>query len=150
MPLEKRKEKQKQKLLQEASQNCLSVKSIFERKEPSTTFHVDTDSPDLQNDLWVSHEFTQPEETSNYNHPDNEPNKNNREHIKNSKYPNGSLNRIPEKNQPKYIDFPNTLFGKSSQSFSLKWYQEFPWLHDNLDKDATFCCTCMAAEIKRN
>ena len=97
MPSEKGKEK-KQKLLQEASQNCLLVKSVFERNEPSTTFHADTDSPDLRNDLWVSHEFTQPEETSNYDHPDNEPYKNNREHIKNSKYLNDSLNGILEKN----------------------------------------------------
>ena len=41
---------------------------------------------DLQNDLQVSREIIQPEETSNYDHPDNEPTKNNRAHIKNSKY----------------------------------------------------------------
>ena len=31
MPLQQRKEKQKQKLLQKASQNCLPIKPIFER-----------------------------------------------------------------------------------------------------------------------
>ena len=101
MPTQKRKEKQKQKLLQKASQNCLSIKTVFERNEPSTSSHRDTHSPDLRNDLQVSHEIIQPEETSNYDHPDNEPNENNREHIKNSKYPNASFNGIPEKNQPK-------------------------------------------------
>ena len=55
---------------------------------------------------------------SNYDHPDSIPNENNCEHIKNSKYPNVSFNGIPEKNQPKYIDFPKTLYGKSSQSIT--------------------------------
>ena len=51
MPSQKRKEKQKQKLLQKASQNCVSIKAIFERNEPSTSSHTDTHSPSLQNDL---------------------------------------------------------------------------------------------------
>ena len=76
------------------------------------------------------------------------PNENNREHIKNSKYPNVSFNGIPEKNQPKYIEFPKTLFGKSSRSFSSEWYKKFPCLHYNLDKDAAFCYTCISAGIK--
>ena len=75
------------------------------------------------------------------------PNENNREHIKKSKCPSVSFNEIPEKNQPKYVDFPKTLFRKSSRSFSSKWYKEFLWLHYNLDKDAAFCYTCMSAEI---
>ena len=70
------------------------------------------------------HEIIQPEETFNYDHHDNVPNENNRERIKNSKYLSASFNEIPEKNQPKYIDFPKTLFGKSSRSFSSKWYKE--------------------------
>ena len=86
--------------------------------------------------------------TSNYDHHDNVPNENNRERIKNSKYPNTFFNGIPEKNQPKYTDLPKTLFGKSSRSFSSKWHKEFPWLHYNLDKDAAFCSTCMSAEKK--
>ena len=49
MRSQKRKEKQKQKLLQKASQNCLSIKAIFERNEPYTTSHTDTHSLDLQN-----------------------------------------------------------------------------------------------------
>ena len=97
MPSQKRKEKQKQKLLQKASQNCLSIKTIFERNEPSTSSHTDTHSPDLRNDLQVSHEIIQPEETSYYDHPDNEPNENNREQIKNSKYPNDFLNASQRK-----------------------------------------------------
>ena len=75
---------------------------------------MDTHSPDLQNDLQVSHEIIQPEEISIYDNPYNEPNENNSEHIKNSKCPNASFNRTPEKNRPKYIGFPKTLFGKSS------------------------------------
>ena len=42
MPSPKRKEKQKQKLLQKASQNCLST------NEPSTNFHSLTHALDLQ------------------------------------------------------------------------------------------------------
>ena len=92
----------------------MSIEAIFERNEPSTSSHTDTQSPDLQNDLHVSHEINQPEETSIYDHPYNDPSENNREHVKNSKCPNASFNGIPEKNLPKYIDFPKTLFGKSS------------------------------------
>ena len=51
---------------------------------------------------------------SNYDHHGNVPNENNREPIKKLKYPNASFNGISEKNQPKYIDFPKILFGKSS------------------------------------
>ena len=53
MPSQRHKEKQKQKLLQKASQNRLSIKAIFERSEPSTSSHMDTHSPDLQNDLKI-------------------------------------------------------------------------------------------------
>ena len=117
MPSQERKEEQ-QKLLQKESQNCLSIKISFDRNEPSTNSHTNTHSLDLQNDLLVSPEIIQPEETSNYNHPDSVPNENNGEHIKNSKYPNFSFNVIPEKNQLKYTNFPKTILGKSSQSFS--------------------------------
>ena len=54
MPSQKRKKKQKQKLLQKASPDCLSVKAIFERNEPSTSSHTDTHSTDLQSNLQVS------------------------------------------------------------------------------------------------
>ena len=117
--MEKRKEKKKQKLLQKASQNFLSIKAIFERNEPTTSSHMITHSPDLENNLQVS-----PEITSSHDNHDNLPNENNRERIRNSKYPNASFNGIPEKNQPKYIHFSKTLFGKSSRSFSSKWYKE--------------------------
>ena len=147
MPLQKRKKKAETETVIK-SKSKLSIKTIFERNKPSTSSHADTHSPDLRNDLQVSHEIIQHEETSNYDHPDNEPNENNREYIKNSKYLNASFNGIQEKNHPKYTDFPKALFGKSSQFFSLKLYKEFPWLQDNLDKDAPFCYTCMSAEIK--
>ena len=51
MPSQKHKEKEKQKLLQKASKNCLSIKAIFERNQPTTSSHMTTHSPDLQNDL---------------------------------------------------------------------------------------------------
>ena len=97
--------KEKQKLL-----HCLSIKVIFKRNEPTTSSHTINHSPGLQNDLQVSPSSIQPEETSNYDHHDNVPNENNRERIKNSKYPNASFNEIPEKNQLKYIDFPKIPF----------------------------------------
>ena len=82
--------------------------------------HTDTHSPDLQNDLQISPEVIQPKETSHNDQPDNVPNENTREHINSSKYPNASFKGIPEKNQPKYIDFSKTLFRKSSRSYSSK------------------------------
>ena len=118
MRSQRRKEKQKQKMF-------LSIEAIFERNEPSTSSHTDTHSPDLQNDLQISPEIIQLKETSNYDQPDNVTNENNCGHIKSSKYPNVSLNGISEKNQPKYIDFPKTLFRKSSRSFSSKLHKEF-------------------------
>ena len=77
-----RKEKQKKKLLQKASQDCLSIKAIFERNEPSTSSHTDRHSPDLENDSQVSPEIIQLERTSNYDHHDNLRNENNRERSK--------------------------------------------------------------------
>ena len=74
MPSQRHKEKQKQKLLQKASQNRLSIKAIFERSEPSTSSHMDTHSPDLQNDLKISPEIIQSKKTSNYNQPENKTN----------------------------------------------------------------------------
>ena len=85
MPSQKRKERQKQNLLQKASRNCLSIKAIFERNETSTSSHTNTHSSDLQNDLQVSPEIIQFEERYNYGHPDNVPNENNREHINSSR-----------------------------------------------------------------
>ena len=41
MASQRHKEKQKQKLLQKASQNFLSAKAIFERNEPSTIYYKD-------------------------------------------------------------------------------------------------------------
>ena len=70
MTSQKRKEKEKQELLQKDN-FCLSIKAIFERNEPTTSSHTITHSPDLQNDLQVSPEIIQPEETSNYDHHDN-------------------------------------------------------------------------------
>ena len=77
MPSQKRKKKEKQKLL-----HCLSIKAIFERNEPSTSSHAIAHSPDPQNDLQVSNEIIQTEKTSNYDHHDNVPNENNRERKK--------------------------------------------------------------------
>ena len=83
MPSQKQKEKQKQKqkLLQKASQNFLSVKNVFERNELSTRSHTDIQSADLQNDIQLSPEIIQTEETSKYDHLDNVPNENNRKDI---------------------------------------------------------------------
>ena len=83
-------------------------------------------------------EIIQPEEKSNYDHPNNVLNENNREHIKNSKHPNIFFNGISEKNQPKYIDFLKIPFEKSRQFLSSKLYKEFPWLRYNLGNDAAF------------
>ena len=65
MASQRHKEKQKQKLLQKASQNFLSAKAIFERNEPSTIYYKDFHSLDLQNDLQILPETIQPKERSN-------------------------------------------------------------------------------------
>ena len=78
-------------MLLKASQNCLWIKTVLERNEPSISSHTNTQSADLQKDLQVSLEVIQYEETSNYYHPENVPNENN------SKYSNASFNGIPEK-----------------------------------------------------
>ena len=78
MPLQKCKEKEKQTVTKSKSKL-----SVFERNEPSTSSHMITHSPDLQNDLKDSPEIIQLEETSNYNHHGNIPNENNGECIKN-------------------------------------------------------------------
>ena len=78
MPLQKCKEKEKQTVTKSKSKL-----SVFERNEPSTSSHMITHSPDLQNDLKDSPEIIQPEETSNYNHHGNITNENNGECIKN-------------------------------------------------------------------
>ena len=65
MSSQESKEKQKLKLLQKASQDCLPINAIFERNEPSTSSYTDTYSPDFQNDLQVSPEIIPLEETYN-------------------------------------------------------------------------------------
>ena len=99
-----------------------------------------------KNDLQISPEIIQSKETSNNDQPYNVTNENNCGNIKSSKHPNVSFNGTSEKNQPKYTDFPKTLFDKSNRSFSSK---EFPWLHYNPHKNAAFCYTCISANIKR-
>ena len=145
MTLQKRKEKEKQKLLQKDS-FCQSIK-LFLREMNQLLVLIWSPTQLIYKMIYrFYHEIIQPEETFNYDQHDNVPNENNRERIKNSKYPNASFNGIPEKNQPKYIDFPKTLFGKSSRSFSSKWYKEFPWLHYNLDR----CFFLLYMYVSRN
>ena len=88
---QKRKKKTETKTATKSESDCLWIKTIFEKNEPSTN----TQSADLQKDLRVSLEIIQSEETSNYYHPDNVPNENN------SEYSNVPFNGIPEKNQSK-------------------------------------------------
>ena len=145
MTLQKRKEKEKQKLLQKDS-FCLSIK-LFLREMNQLLVLIWSPTHLIYKMIYrFYHEIIKPEETFNYDQHDNVPNENNRERIKNSKYPSASFNGIPEKNQPKYIDFPKTLFGKSSRSFSSKWYKEFPWLHYNLDR----CFFLLYMYVSRN
>ena len=61
---------------------------------------------------------------------------------------NVSFNERIEKNQVKYKRCLAPCFGKSSQSFSSKWYKEFRWLHYNLDNNAAFCINCISTKIK--
>ena len=47
--------------------------------------------------------------------------------------------------QPRHIAFPSRFFGKSSpvkRSFQANWFNNFPWLHYDLARDAVRCFTC--------
>ena len=126
-------------LIFEVIQNCLSIKAIIERKNHLLVL-IRTPTHLIYTMISCFHlKLSSMKKHSNYDHPDNETNENicNRKHIENSKYLNVSFNGIPEKNQLKY-----------SRSLSSKWYNEFPWLHYNLDKDVAFCYTSILAEIK--
>ena len=88
----KTKRKSETKTATKSESNCLWIKTIFEKNEPSTSPHTNTQSA---KSTVISLEIIQSEETSNYYHPNNLPNENN------SGYPNVSFNGIPEKNWPK-------------------------------------------------
>ena len=53
------------------------------------------------------------------------------------------------KNQPVNFDFPKRKFGQKERSFSPSWYESFPWLHYDLEKDV-LCGTCVSQEKKGN
>ena len=44
--------------------------------------------------------------------------------------------------------FPKRKFGKTERSFRAEWYEHFPWLHYNVEKDAAFCYVCMRASLE--
>lgn len=50
-------------------------------------------------------------------------------------------------NQPRSLSFPKTTFGKDpkQRSFNPTWFDKFPWLHYDQNKDAAFCFTCLSA-----
>ena len=51
-------------------------------------------------------------------------------------------------NQP-VLSFPSRSFGKQNRSFSLSWYQRYPWFHYQVTSDTVLCFHCHVAE-KRN
>ena len=54
------------------------------------------------------------------------------------------------KNQPANFDYPKCSFGNGHlRSFNKNWYNHFPWLHYNEEKDAAFCFTCMTADMTK-
>ena len=57
---------------------------------------------------------------------------------------------ICAKNQRVSFDFPKRKFGQEERSFKLCWYEFFPWLHYDLEKDVAFCATCVSQEKKGN
>ena len=40
------------------------------------------------------------------------------------------------------VQFPTSMFGKSSSSFQAKWYTDHKWLEYSKQKDAAFCFAC--------
>ena len=132
MPSQKHTKKQKQKLLQNTKQNCLSIKTIFERNEPSTSSHTDTHYC-IYKMIYRFHMklFNPKKHTATITLITNQM----KIIVSTFKIQNIRILLLTEsqrKNRPKYIDFPKTLFGKFSRSFSSKRYKELLWMHDNL------------------
>ena len=132
MPSQKHKKKQKQKLLQNTKQNCLSIKTIFERNEPSTSSHTDTHYCIYKMIYRFYMKLFNPKKhTATITLITNQM----KIIVSTFKIQNIRILLLTEsqrKNRPKYIDFPKTLFGKFSRSFSSKRYKELLWMHDNL------------------
>ena len=45
----------------------------------------------------------------------------------------------------KNFSFPKRKFGSRNRSCQSKWFENFPFLHYNVEKDALFCHFCMKA-----
>ena len=46
---------------------------------------------------------------------------------------------------PKGFTFPRTTFGSRSRSCQYQWFENFDFLHYDIEKDAIFCATCVRA-----
>ena len=61
-----------------------------------------------------------------------------------------SSNTLLEKpyHPPKNFVFPKTKFGSRYRSCQYKWFNDYTWLHYDLEKDHVFCFYCMKHESK--
>ena len=44
---------------------------------------------------------------------------------------------------PKDFTFPKMKLGSRNSSFQQSWFDTYPWLHYDLEKDCVFCFSCM-------
>ena len=52
--------------------------------------------------------------------------------------------------QPKNYAFPKKKFGMQNRSFQPTWFEQFPWLHYNEQKDSVLCFICAKQNDKGN
>ena len=57
-----------------------------------------------------------------------------------------NLPRSTRPNQPRSIEFPSRLFGKTCRRFQKNWFNSFVWLDYDEPKDIVYCHTCRTAE----
>lgn len=62
-------------------------------------------------------------------------------------YSSDNLSSLSEPYQPQNISFPKTQYNVKGfkRSFQSAWFERFPWLHYDIEKDAAFCFICIKA-----
>ena len=60
-----------------------------------------------------------------------------------------SLNYQPHQ-PPKTFKFPETIYGKQKRSFQHHWFEEYPWLDYDVDKDSVTCIFCKRQNSRSN
>ena len=117
------------KLDQNESSSSQAVYPIFKSpKETENTSKVPPPLPPLpKSRIFGEHEKQHERKKPDLQNVDNLPSR-------------GSSESRP--NQSCLKEYPSTHFGKRTRSFLGSWYEDYPWLEYNVEKDAAFCYPC--------